>query len=512
MLQHNTEQMSVLPSLQVTGQGLFSRPDWAGKQQDGTREYFIRASRLSLLHGIEHGEVYRNGQNSWSPTGWTGLHEPPIRIRSSSRRLTADDPTWDDPVRHHSSWLIAVSSHGHDAHGHTLLVGCLQGDTPRLHADADLIAGWTETGTQATWVILTGRDKDVFSRYSQLLAKLHTPRAGKIKRVWSSWYSLYEDVSQADIQAIAPQLPRYGFDTLQIDDGWELRVGDWTPNSKFPLHMSDLAAQIRDQGMSAGIWIAPFIVLPEAQAMQTNRQMLLRDGDAELLTAGSNWGSRYFTYDFSRADARQWLADLIGTVVHDWGFDMLKLDFLNAGAIPGKRSEAVDREFIYRDALQVIRQAAGEDAFLLGSGALIFPSLGILDAVRIGPDVAPMWDNYATTDMSDALAKNALRNSVNRLWMKGLIGLDPDIVYFRHQRNLLNDTQMQLLRDCTTLCDVRGISDPPSWLSPSELAAVRSYLLYDPRIRQLGRYRYLLDDREVDFAAALDQQHSLYAL
>ena len=42
-----------------------------------------------------------------------------------------------------------------------------------------------------------------------------------------------------------------------------------------------------------------------------------------------------------------------------------------------------------------------------------------------------MWTNYATDDPSDALALNALRNGVERLWLRGLIGLDPDVVFAR---------------------------------------------------------------------------------
>jgi alpha-galactosidase len=191
---------------------------------------------------------------------------------------------------------------------------------------------------------------------------------------------------------------------------------------------------------------------------------------------------------------------LIRTVVHEWGFRYLKLDFINAAAahLPGR-----DRERIYRDALRVVREAAGDDVYLLGSGAILIPSLGLLDGLRSGPDVAPMWDNYASIDPSDATARNAVVNSVHRVWQSPLIEVDPDVVYFRSKLNLLTPQQLQWLRDLADVCGFRAISDPPSWLTAPELEELRDYLDAKPVIRQLSRYTFSIDGREVDFAPAV---------
>jgi alpha-galactosidase len=195
---------------------------------------------------------------------------------------------------------------------------------------------------------------------------------------------------------------------------------------------------------------------------------------------------------------------MIHRIVHEWGFRYLKLDFINGALASGARADGVDREQVYRDALALIRTVAGDDVYLLGSGAVLLPSLGLLDGLRSGPDVAPMWQNYATDDPSDAMARNAVVNSVHRLWQAPLAEVDPDVVYFRSRLNLLTDQQLEWLRDLADVCGFRAVSDPPGWLTPDELDSMITYLARRPRIERLGRYRYAIDGREVDFEAAID--------
>jgi alpha-galactosidase len=64
---------------------------------------------------------------------------------------------------------------------------------------------------------------------------------------------------------------------------------------------------------------------------------------------------------------------------------------------------------------------------------------------------------------------------------------------------------MGWLRDLASICGFTAISDPPSWLTPDELVQMISYLSEQPEIRREGRYRFSVDGRPVDFAAALDR-------
>ncbi|MFF5076445.1 glycoside hydrolase family 36 protein [Actinoplanes sp. NPDC000266] len=442
--------------------------------------------RVAILHGLGDASFYRHGQNSWSPTGWRPLSSPPLRIPSATRMVTADDPAFDDPARHHGSAVAALQ--GSD--GRTLLLGALGLETPRLTADQDTLAGWY-AGSGDDWFLAYGDEATVFTAYTDQLAARYGGARRRAGNVWCSWYAYYENITETRLTKDLADLAGLPYDVVQIDDGWEVAVGDWRPNAKFPSGMKALADRITDAGFTPGLWLAPFISPPDSP-------FLLRGPDGRPVIAGYNWGGPYYALDMARSDARDHVAALINTVVHEWGFRYLKIDFINAAAAGGP-----GREHVYREALELIRSVAGDDVYLLGSGALFLPSLGLLDGLRSGPDVAPMWDNYASADPSDATARNAVVNSIHRLWWSPLVEVDPDVVYFRGKLNLLTPQQTQWLRDLADICGFRAVSDPPSWLTTDELSTLRDYLSARPAIRQLSRYRYLIDGRETDFTAAV---------
>jgi alpha-galactosidase len=455
--------------------------------------------RVAILHGLGDALFYRHGQNSWSPCGWRRLSEPPLRIAKPERRLTADDTVWDDPARHHSSAVAALQG----ADGRVLLLGSLGLGTPRLAADQDTLVGWCEEDG-AAWFLAYGPEQEVFAHYAEQLAARLGSSDRRAGNVWCTWYAYYEGITEQVLNKDIAGLAGLGFDVVQIDDGWQRAVGDWLPNDKFPAGMRALTERITAAGMSAGLWLAPFIVLPTSATAREHPEFLLRDADGEPVVAGHNWGAGYWALDLTHPGVQEHLTRLIHRVVHEWGFTYLKLDFINAGAIPGARHSGAPREQAYRDALALIRRVAGPEVYLLGSGGLLLPSLGLVDGLRSGPDVAPLWTNYATDDPSDAMAYNAVVNTLHRLWQSPLLQVDPDVVYFRSRLNLLTETQLSWLHDLAAICGFKAVSDPPSWLRPDELGQMTAYLAEQPEIVQEGRYRFAINGRTVDFTAALN--------
>ena len=98
-------------------------------------------------------------------------------------------------------------------------------------------------------------------------------------------------------------------------------------------------------------------------------------------------------------------------------------------------------------------------------------------------------------------------------WERGeFIGLDPDVVCGQRRQTLLTPEQRQWLLDCATLSGFRAVSDLPDWLEPADRDAVRDYLASRPSTRQLSRYRHAIDERIVDFSAAVDGLPGPYPL
>jgi alpha-galactosidase len=497
--------MAVL--IELAGRTFALEHEGPGSPQAADGGLILPAGRVALLHGLGDALFYRHGHNSWSPCGWRRLSEPPLRIANPRRRVTADDDAWDDPARHHSSAVAALD--GGD--GDVLLLGSVGLGVPRLSADRDTIAGWYEHGA-APWFAAYGPEDEVFAAYTRHLAARLGSRDRRAGNVWCSWYAYYETITEQQLAKDIDDLRGLPFDVLQVDDGWERMVGDWEPNDKFPSGMKALADRIADAGMTPGLWLAPFIALPGSETARRRPELLLRDARGELVVAGHNWGSGYHALDLSRPSTRDHVGELIHRVVHEWGFRYLKIDFINAAAVPGARADGAEREQSYRDALALVREVAGEDVYLLGSGAILLPSLGILDGLRSGPDTAPMWQNYASDDPSDAMARNAVVNSLHRLWHQPLAEVDPDVVYFRSRLNLLTEQQLAWLRDLADVCRFRAVSDPPSWLTPTELDDMTTYLSARPEIRRRGRYAYTIDGRAADFTGAITPAAAAYPI
>lgn len=208
--------------------------------------------------------------------------------------------------------------------------------------------------------------------------------------VWCSWYHYFLDVTEADVlenlAAIrAADLP---VDVVQIDDGWQAGIGDWTKLSGRFSSLRNLTEAIGAEGRRAGIWIAPFFAGSDSE--------LVRDHpDWVVGPAGDNWGETLYGLDLTHPEVRVWLADVFGRLRDD-GFEYFKLDFMYAGALAGRRREDVTAVEAYRSGLELIRAAVGPDAYLLGCGAPILPSVGLVDGMRVGPDTFG-------TDIADVL-------------------------------------------------------------------------------------------------------------
>jgi alpha-galactosidase len=296
------------------------------------------------------------------------------------------------------------------------------------------------------------------------------------------------------------------FDVFQIDDGWQVGIGDWEPNAKFFSGMDKLATQIHGTGRKAGLWLAPLLIVPSSNIYREHRDWLLHEENGSLVSAGFNWGEPLYALDTTHPTALYWLVDLMKKV-RGWGYDYAKLDFLYAGALPGKRYLDIPRETAYRNGLRTIRGALG-DAYLLTCGAPILPSIGLCDGIRVGPDMAGHFTSHLDDDLIMNFAtpggRNALRTSFNRLWLQPLVHTDPDVVYFRSRQSNLTPKQKSLLEDMAQICNFKATSDIPAWLTDSERYSLREFLESRPEVRKTGRTTYQIGDHEVDFALYID--------
>ncbi|HEY9156752.1 glycoside hydrolase family 36 protein [Candidatus Binatus sp.] len=313
---------------------------------------------------------------------------------------------------------------------------------PAAHRELDplFIAAADESAARlaARWAGLAGR---------WMNARVSAP----FQRGWCSWYHYFdaitEDALRANIKSLEAMRSEFPLDVIQLDDGFQSALGDWdTTNAKFPGGLKKIAGEIRAAGFKAGLWTAPFLAARDSRLMLDHPDWFIMHAETgEPVRAGynANWtkSNDAFAYalDPSNPAFLEHLRRLFAKLTRELGYSYLKLDFLYAAAAPGRRHDPnLTRGETLRHGLEAIRAGAGDDAFILGCGCPIGQAVGVVDGMRIGPDVSPFWGSTASgaVDPSTVYALDAIiaRSFMHRrLWLN-----DPDCLMLRARETLLS--------------------------------------------------------------------------
>jgi alpha-galactosidase len=210
-------------------------------------------------------------------------------------------------------------------------------------------------------------------------------------------------------------------DVVQIDDGYQAELGDWLTLSDRFASLEDIVGRVRREGRRAGIWVAPFLVGERSAGFREHPDRVVGGADC-----GTGWGDQQLhALDVTHPGAEAYLREVF-TALRGIGIDYFKTDFLFAGAMDGRRAQPADGVQAYRHGLRVIRESIGEDAYLLGCGAPILPSVGLVDAMRVGPDISHAFEPE-DGDLSQPSQRAAARNTRGRAWQHGRFWVnDPD--------------------------------------------------------------------------------------
>ncbi len=301
---------------------------------------------------------------------------------------------------------------------------------------------------------------DLLEGYAQALGEtMGARRGGPIPTGWCSWYYFYGENTARDVldnlaAAIETGLP---LEYILVDDGYQTAIGDWlsVDEEKFPQGMEALAERIRAAGRKPGIWTAPFAASSASQLYADHPDWVIKDEEGRPIVAWQHWGVDTYGLDLSHPEVQEWLEETFRTI-RGWGYELFKVDFLFAGALAGRRYDPnVTRAQAVRRVLEIIREAIGQEAFLLGCGAPLGPSVGLVDGMRIGPDVAVHWHPF-WSDLTFMSAENAARTTIARYFAHGRLWInDPDCVLVR-QRDDQSDLTLSEVRTLATVIGLSG--------------------------------------------------------
>ncbi|KAG0362393.1 hypothetical protein BGZ54_008640 [Gamsiella multidivaricata] len=325
---------------------------------------------------------------------------------------------------------------------------------------------------------------------------------------WTSWYLHYENINEHIILENLHHFSGSGrarpsshitdndiqrgegwpAKVFQIDDGYTI-VGDWldVDRHKFPRGMPFIAEEIRNKGLVPGLWMAPFLASKKANVVRDhpdwfvqkpatgkhafeggqnsnvdegqhrqglccccpvldNNDTHARPNPSDLMLAHPAFGAGAFALDLENPTVQTHLANIFRVVTQEWGFKMLKLDFLFAAALLPRNGKS--RGQLMWEAMQMIRTWAGPDIILLGCGVPLGASFMLVDYCRIGCDVGAAWDTMQRYfhDREYISCFNSLTSTLSRWAMSGrFFGNDPDVFFLRDWKMGLSSVERRTL-------------------------------------------------------------------
>ncbi len=301
--------------------------------------------------------------------------------------------------------------------------------------------------------ITDGTEKEVFDGYFRELNV--KPRTDKPIFGYTSWYDHYQNIDEDTINndLIGLNALTLKADVFQIDDGWQTAVGDWlsVDKEKFPKLMKKTADDIKAAGLTPGIWLAPFVCEEDSELFRNNKEWLVLDSDNGYVKGGSNW-SGFYALDIYNSEVQEYIRFVIDTIVNEWGYKLLKLDFLYAACIVPRPDKT--RGQIMADAMDLMRECAG-DALILACGVPLASAFGKADYCRIGCDVSLDWNDKPHMRLMHReriSTRNSILNTVFRRQLNKRAFLsDPDVFLLRPCNNSLSDEQKYCLAEVNAM-------------------------------------------------------------
>ncbi len=145
----------------------------------------------------------------------------------------------------------------------------------------------------------------------------------------NSWEAAYFDFNAEKLLAIAKEAAGLGLDMLVLDDGWfgvrdddNSGLGDWNVNEgKLGCSLRELVEQVNQLGLQFGIWV-------ELEMVSEDSNLYRAHPDWAMAVPGRepNRGRNQLVLDLSRAEVRQYIKNVIDTLIQSANITYIKWD------------------------------------------------------------------------------------------------------------------------------------------------------------------------------------------
>ena len=244
---------------------------------------------------------------------------------------------------------------------------------------------------------------DQLQAYGDAIRRLRRARVSCETPIgWWSWTAYYgainegETLTNGDWQA--EHLKSMGYKYFQIDEGYQYARGEYTtPNAtQFPDGMRFVGHHLAGEGLTFGVWTAPFEVTSRAWVYEHHKDWLVHNAKGEPIAIGDVWNQKtdvLYALDTTHPGAQEYLRQTYRTLVREWGVRFIKLDFMDTTAIEGYRYQPNTTTLeAQRIGLQIIRDTVGNDVILDKDGSPMLNPVGLVDTGRISVDTGHSFE------------------------------------------------------------------------------------------------------------------------
>lgn len=264
--------------------------------------------------------------------------------------------------------------------------------------------------------------------YGDAIRRLHHARVSSETPIgWWSWTVYYGAINEGEVLANgdwqAEHLKSLGYKYFQIDEGYQYARGEFaTPNAtQFPDGMRFVGHHLTSEGLTFGVWTAPFEVSERAWVYEHHKDWLVHNAKGKPIPIGLVWGQKsdvLYALDTTHPGAQEYMRQTYKTLVREWGVRFIKLDFMDTSAIEGyhyrPNTTALEAQ---RIGLQVIRDVVGDEVIIDKDGSPMLNPVGLVDTGRISADTGHSFER----------TKNAASGIAARFYMqRNFFVNDPD--------------------------------------------------------------------------------------